>query len=68
MYHAIVRGRVKRLFDEANRGNWRAIVDGLDDQFTYRFAGDTPLGGERRTKATPNNNRYECPIRLGLKV
>ena len=19
-------------------------------------------------KATPNNNRYECPIRLGLKV
>ena len=51
MYHAIVQGRVRRLFDEANRGNWRAIVDGLDDQFTYRFAGDTPLGGERRTKA-----------------
>jgi ketosteroid isomerase-like protein len=50
MYRTIVRRRVSELFSEANRGNWNAIVDGLADTFTYRFIGDTPLGGTRTTK------------------
>jgi ketosteroid isomerase-like protein len=50
MYRTIVRRRVIELFRQANRGNWNAIVDGLADTFTYRFIGDTPLGGTRTTK------------------
>jgi ketosteroid isomerase-like protein len=50
MYQTIVRRRVIELFRQANRGNWNAIVDGLADTFTYRFIGDTPLGGTRTSK------------------
>lgn len=37
------------LFQQANAGNWEAIVDGLAAEFTYRFVGNTPLGGTRQT-------------------
>jgi ketosteroid isomerase-like protein len=50
MYHAIVRARVNGLFAAANRGNWQAIIDGLSESFSYRFIGDTPLGGTRTTR------------------
>ena len=49
MYHAIVKRRVLGLFEQANRGNWQAIVDELAPTFSYRFVGDTPLGGTRTT-------------------
>ena len=52
MYRSIVRSRVRRIFDEANVGNWQAMLDGLADRFSYRFVGDTPLGGTRTEKAT----------------
>ncbi len=42
---------MRSLFNEANSGNWQAIVDGLAPTFTYRFVGDTPLGGTRTTHA-----------------
>jgi ketosteroid isomerase-like protein len=51
MYRRIVRRRVQSLFETANRGNWQAIVDALGATFVYRFIGDTPLGGTRRTRA-----------------
>jgi ketosteroid isomerase-like protein len=51
IYGAIVRRRVRTLFAEANRGNWQAIVDGLAPSFSYRFVGDSPLGGTRTTHA-----------------
>jgi ketosteroid isomerase-like protein len=47
MYKTIVRNRIRGLFAEANRGNWQAIIDSLHTTFTYRFIGDTPLGGTR---------------------
>jgi SnoaL-like domain len=50
MYHSIVRRRVRSLFKQANSGNWQAVVDALGDKFSYRFVGDTPLGGTRTTK------------------
>jgi ketosteroid isomerase-like protein len=50
MYHAIVRARVNGLFRAANQGNWQAIIDGLANHFSYRFVGDTPLGGTRTTR------------------
>jgi ketosteroid isomerase-like protein len=52
MYRSIVKWRVRSLFNEANRGNWQAIVDSLSPRFVYRFVGDTPLGGTRTTKAS----------------
>jgi ketosteroid isomerase-like protein len=51
IYRAIVRRRVHRLFAEANQGRWTAIVDGLAPTFSYRFVGDTPLGGTRTSHA-----------------
>jgi ketosteroid isomerase-like protein len=49
IYRAIVRRQVRTLFAQANAGNWGAIVDGLAPSFSYRFVGDTPLGGTRTT-------------------
>jgi ketosteroid isomerase-like protein len=49
IYRTIVRRQVRSLFAEANNGNWQAIIDGLAPTFTYRFVGDTPLGGTRTT-------------------
>ena len=49
IYRAIVRRQVRRLFVKANAGDWGAIVDGLAPTFSYRFVGDTPLGGTRTT-------------------
>ncbi len=50
MYKMIVKRRVKYLLNEANKGNWQAIVDDLADNFSYRFIGETPLGGTRTSK------------------
>jgi ketosteroid isomerase-like protein len=50
VYHRIVKQRVRSLFREANAGNWQAIVDSLAPTFTYRFVGDSPLGGTRTTR------------------
>jgi ketosteroid isomerase-like protein len=50
MYRTIVRRQVMRYFDEANRGNWAAIVDGFTEPFNYRFIGESPLGGTRTSK------------------
>jgi hypothetical protein len=52
MYKTIVRHRITALFDKANAGNWQAIIDSLSDNFTYRFIGDTPLGGTRTKKTS----------------
>jgi ketosteroid isomerase-like protein len=52
MYKAIVRAKLRRLFAGASRGNWQPIVDGLAEEFSYRFAGNTPLGGVRSTRAS----------------
>jgi ketosteroid isomerase-like protein len=49
IYRAIVRRQVRTLFKQANEGNWEAIVSGLAGTFSYRFVGDTPLGGTRTT-------------------
>lgn len=47
MYKAIVQRRVRRIFDEINRGNYQAMIDGLAPEFEYRFLGDHPLSGRR---------------------
>jgi ketosteroid isomerase-like protein len=52
MYHSIVKRRISTLFAKANRGEWHAIIDSLSSNFTYRFIGDTPLGGTRTKKSS----------------
>jgi ketosteroid isomerase-like protein len=51
MYKTIVRAKLRRLFAGASQGQWQPIVDGLADNFSYRFIGNTPLGGTRTTRA-----------------
>jgi ketosteroid isomerase-like protein len=51
MYKTLVRAKLNRLFAGASQGNWRPIVDGFDADFSYRFIGNTPLGGTRTTRA-----------------
>jgi ketosteroid isomerase-like protein len=51
MYKAIVRAKLRRLYAGVAEGKWQPIVDNQADDFVYRFIGDTPLGGTRRTKA-----------------
>jgi ketosteroid isomerase-like protein len=51
MYRMLVRRKVLSLFAEANKGNWEAVIDALAPAFSYRFVGDTPLGGTRTTHA-----------------
>jgi ketosteroid isomerase-like protein len=51
MYKALVRSKLKRLFAGASRGDFMPIVDGFATDFSYRFVGNTPLGGTRTTRA-----------------
>lgn len=50
IYRAIVRQRIRSIFDNANKGDFTTMIDSLHDQFIYRFVGETPLGGERTSK------------------
>jgi ketosteroid isomerase-like protein len=50
MYKAIVRAKLRRLFSGASRGDWKPIVAGFATDFSYRFVGNTPLGGTRTTQ------------------
>jgi ketosteroid isomerase-like protein len=50
VYRSIVRRRVLSIFAAANKGNWQLMVDELANPFVYRFIGETPLGGVRKSK------------------
>src|SRR5215467_13391518 len=50
MYHAIVRRRVKDLFDHVSRGDAEPVLRLFAKRFEHRFLGeDHALGGARRT-------------------
>jgi ketosteroid isomerase-like protein len=51
MYRMIVAHQVRKAWSHLQRGDWPFIVDSLADDFTYRFVGDTAIGGTRHTKA-----------------
>lgn len=50
MYTAIVRAKVRGIFDRINQGDYHAMVDGLADEFVYVFHGEHALGGRRTTR------------------
>jgi ketosteroid isomerase-like protein len=51
MYHAIVRRKLRRVFDEIGRGNSDYVLAGLAKRFEHSFAGDHALGGFRHSEA-----------------
>jgi ketosteroid isomerase-like protein len=52
LYRWAVARQVRRMFDALNRGDWSAVNDALASEFSYRFHGDTSIGGLRRRRAT----------------
>ena len=49
MYHAIVRRKLRRVFQELGRGNSDYVLAGLAPRFEHSFAGDHALGGKRHS-------------------
>src|ERR1700689_2816406 len=63
MYHAIVRRRVRGLFDAVNRGDAEPVLRAFAPRFEHLFVGDHALGGSRQT--LPATRRwYERLYRL----
>lgn len=49
MYHSIIRRKLLLVFDELNKGNYQAILDGMAPEFEHYFSGQHALGGHRRS-------------------
>jgi ketosteroid isomerase-like protein len=63
MYHAIVRRRIRRLFDAVNRGDAEPVLRALAPRFEHAFLGDHALGGSRQTLSA-TRRWYERLYRL----
>jgi ketosteroid isomerase-like protein len=63
MYHAIVRRRIRALFDAVNRGDAEPVLRLFAPEFEHSFLGDHALGGSRRTLAR-TRQWYERLYRL----
>jgi ketosteroid isomerase-like protein len=52
MYHAIVRRRVRRLFEgPLSEGRWRETLGDVAEDVHHTFPGNHALGGERDSRA-----------------
>jgi ketosteroid isomerase-like protein len=51
VYHAIVRRRIRGVFESLNRGDWRAPLADTAEDVHHVFPGDHALGGERHSRA-----------------
>ncbi len=63
MYRAIVRKRIRALFDAVNRGDAEPVLRAFAREFEHSFLGDSALGGSRRT-LTSTRRWYERLYRL----
>jgi ketosteroid isomerase-like protein len=63
MYHAIVRRRVRDLFDAVNRGDTEPVLRLFASTFEHTFLGEHCLGGTRRTLSA-TRSWYERLYRL----
>ena len=52
MYATIVERKLRSVFAALNRGDYATMVASLAPAFTYRFEGDSPIGGLRTSKET----------------
>ncbi|MFD1147531.1 nuclear transport factor 2 family protein [Saccharothrix hoggarensis] len=46
MYHAVVRAKVRRLWERVGAGDHRAAVELAAPDLRFRFVGDPPVGAE----------------------
>lgn len=51
MYHAIVRRRIRSLFDAINRGDASPVLASFAPRFEHAFLGEHALGGARHSLA-----------------
>lgn len=51
MYHAVVRWRIRRLFDAINRGDAEPVLRMFGGDFEHRFLGAHALSGSRNSLA-----------------
>jgi ketosteroid isomerase-like protein len=51
MYGMIVRRQSTETFARLSRGEWKRVTNSLADDVRHVFPGDSPLGGERRSRA-----------------
>ena len=49
MYHAMIRKRVYKTFENLSQGEYEGTLAGMASRFEHRFAGAGPLGGTRHT-------------------
>src|SRR5215468_1980071 len=63
MYHAIVRGRIRALFDAVNKGNAEPVLAAFAQRFEHAFLGEHALGGARHTLSA-TRRWYERLYRL----
>ena len=49
MYHRIVRGRARRIFERLTAGDWEPILDGLVVDVHHVYAGENAVGGVRNS-------------------
>jgi ketosteroid isomerase-like protein len=63
MYHAIVRHKVRQLFEAINRGDAEPVLLQFAPHFEHCFLGDHALGGSRKTLAA-TRQWYERLYRL----
>jgi ketosteroid isomerase-like protein len=50
VYHVIVRGQIRRAFDQVGAGNWSAVMPRMATDVFHSFPGDNALGGERQSR------------------
>ncbi len=52
MYAYIVERKLRKIFAAISAGDATPMIDGLADNFVYRFEGDSPISGLRNSPAT----------------
>ncbi|MEP6790976.1 MAG: nuclear transport factor 2 family protein [Ramlibacter sp.] len=50
MYHYVVARKLRAVFAAISRGDTRLMLDTLAERFTYRFEGDSAIGGVRNSR------------------
>lgn len=50
MYHYFVERKLRSVFAAINRGDARPMIGALAGKFSYRFEGDSPIGGVRTSR------------------
>jgi ketosteroid isomerase-like protein len=63
MYHAVIRRRIRALFDAVSRGDAEPVLRAFAGRFEHCFLGQTALGGARHTPAA-TRRWYERLYRL----